>query len=191
MPASFDIEKAKEYINPAFAEAWATSNFSYYSDTIYACKYGKYSNEERIAAGTLLLSITKEFIHQKWPLISRPFDAIVVPPENLAKEFNVTSFIAAHLQAGNIYDFSKFLSKNREVTSLKKVNIDLRSAEISGAFDFIIPEEVRLPKGILILDDVLESGSTALEVSRAIRSTYPSIPQYYLALTYIKGQAIK
>ena len=41
------------------------------------------------------------------------------------------------------------------------------------------------PKGILIIDDVLETGSTAKELCRALNVAWPGIPRYYVALTYL------
>jgi adenine/guanine phosphoribosyltransferase-like PRPP-binding protein len=46
------------------------------------------------------------------------------------------------------------------------------------------------PKGILIIDDVLETGSTAKELCRAVNDAWPGVPRYYVALTYLMDRTI-
>ena len=188
------------YSEPSFKEGWAIThysingNFSEIANRIYVCKYNKggYSIQDRKTAGDKILRITKEFISMKWPREDRPFDAVVTPPQNLEKEFNLTTHIAENLKAGKINNLSSFLKKSREIKPLKNISLEVeRVKEIDNGLRFEYPPMLGIPQGILVLDDILGTGTTAREVSRAIRENLPDIPQYYLALTYIKGQAIK
>jgi hypothetical protein len=199
MEIDVDPHAIREYSNQNFVEGWALTHYSENgvpsstANRIYVCKYykGGYTNEDREIAGEILLKLTKKFIHQQWPMDRRPFNSIVVPPENLGKEFNLTSFIASRLVAGGIKDLSGNLKKIREVTPLKNVAFENRKAEIDMSMQFDNPHKEFKTTGVLIFDDIWGGGNTANEVSRAIRETLPDTPQYYLALTYIKGQAIQ
>jgi hypothetical protein len=197
---TFDVKEIQPFPDPSFKEGWAIThystdgNFSEVANRIYVCKYNKggYSIQDRKSAGDRLLIIAKEFISFKWPRADRPFDAVVTPPQNLAKEFNLTAHIAENLKAGNIDNLSDFLKKSRDIKPLKNISLELeRVKEIDKGLKFEYPPMLGIPQGILILDDILGTGTTAREVSRAIRENLPGVPQYYLALTYIKGQAIE
>jgi hypothetical protein len=199
MEIELDAHLIRKYANTNFVEGWAITHYSENgiptttANRIYVCKYfkGGYSFEDRETAGNILLKLTKQFIHNQWPIESRPFNSIVVPPANLDKEFNLTSHIASRLEAGGIKDLSDGLSKVRHVTPLKNVALENRKVEIDGSMEFeYLPSGIN-PTGVLIFDDILGGGNTANEVSRAIRQALPDTPQYYLALTYIKGQAIQ
>jgi len=199
MEIELDPQHFRKYSNVNFIEGWAITHYSEKgvptttANRIYVCKYfkGGYTFEDRQIAGEILLQLTKEFIHSQWPIDGRPFNAIVVPPENLEKEFNLTSYIASRLVAGGIKDLSESLIKVRQVAPLKNVALENRRVEIDGSMKFQYPLSATKPTGVLIFDDILGGGNTANEVSRAIRETLPDTPQYYLALTYIKGQAIQ
>ncbi len=200
MEIAIDLKDIQPYPEPSFKEGWAIThysidgNFSEIANRIYVCKYNKggYSIHDRNAAGEKLLKITKEFISLKWPRPDRPFDAVVTPPQNMEKEFNLTTYIAENLKAGKIDNLSGFLKKKREIKPLKNISLELeRVKEIDKGLKFEYPPMLGIPQGILVLDDILGTGTTAREVSRAIRENLPDVPQYYLALTYIKGQAIK
>jgi predicted amidophosphoribosyltransferase len=53
------------------------------------------------------------------------------------------------------------------------------------------PDTFKLkPKGILIIDDVLETGSTAKELCRALEVAWPKVPRYYVALTYLMDRTM-
>jgi hypothetical protein len=199
MELSFNPADARQIDDPFWQQGWAISHYSLngvstpISNQIYVCKYyaGGYTMADRVGAGEKLLRLTKLFISTYWPTETRPFDAVVVPPQNFDKEFNLTTYIAARLTSGGIWDYSNCLSKTREINSMKNVALERRSSEMDKALKFEIGEEIRRPKGILVFDDILGTGSTAKEVSRAIKAALPQMPLYYLSLTYIKGQAIK
>ncbi len=194
------MQNTRPFLETSFMDGWAITHysldgkFSEIANQIYVCKYNKggYSIEDRKAAGDKLLKIVKEFISINWPRVDRPFDAVVTPPQNLEKEFNVTSHIAENLNAGRINNLSSFLKKHREIKPLKNISLESeRLKEIEKGLKFEYPPMLGIPQGILVLDDILGTGTTAREASRAVRENLPEVPQYYLALTYIKGQAIK
>ena len=193
MPPVVDMSLVKKFVEKHWIEGWGLSyykNLDGYSKLglmIYNTKYnfqGR-SIKEREETAENLRAVVKDFISQKYPLKSRPFDAVITPPGNLEKPFDLTKFIAARLTSGGIRDISNYVAKTRPIPVMKNLPVRERRAAIKDAFELIgLPTDWQ-PKGFLILDDILDTGATAREICNLLEKKFPGVPRYYLAITYL------
>lgn len=180
-----------------WTDGWALSFYSKagvkskLGDLVNMVKYNQYVEndyEVRLSAGNDILDTIKEFIASKYPRGSRPFDAAICPPSNLNRAFDLTHHIASHLESGGIHNWSKRLLKTREVTTMKQLSAHERRLALDGAYRFNPVDVPEHSKGILIVDDVLDTGATSREICKVLETVFPGIPKYYVAVTYIMDQ---
>lgn len=193
MPKETNFDLVKRFLEEGWIEGWG---LSYYQNTkgkselgqlVYDCKYqfGNKTLEERIITAELLREVVKDFIHKQYPVHVRPFNAIITPPGNLKKPFDLTKYIAGKLQSGNIHDYSPFIFKKKELPSMKTLSIRQRKEILKDAFEIKgTPSNFKI-KGFLVFDDILDSGATAHAICDTLERYFPGVPRYYLAITYL------
>ena len=155
---------------------------------IYKAKYQVHIQDnlsERQEAGKHILDTVKDFIRQKYPYSVRPFDAAVRPPSNLEKIFDLTGYIVSNLVGGGIRDWSEQIVKTRDLPNMKSLQSKQRQVELDGAYEFKKSDQTKSSKGILIVDDVLDTGSTSREICKVLDRVFPGVPRYFLAVTYL------
>jgi hypothetical protein len=193
MTLEVDMSLVKKFLEENWVEGWGLSyyknqdGYSKLGLMVYNTKYNFHgrSLEERELTAEHLRAVVKDFIAQKYPLDTRPFDTVITPPGNLEKPFDLTKFIAARLTSGGIRDISSYVAKTRSIPVMKNLPVRERRAAIKDAFELMgLPKEWR-PKGFLILDDILDTGATAGEICNLLEKKFPGVPRYYLAITYL------
>lgn len=155
-------------------------------ELINAIKY-RLQNQPEIAAekAELLLSDLKKFLVRIYPINYRPFDCILHPPSNTERSFQLMEYLANRLASQAIPNRSNEIIKIKPHSTVKSVLGKERSAILTNTMKIEQDLTKSKPKGILIIDDVLETGSTAKELCRALNVAWPGIPRYYVALTYL------
>lgn len=155
---------------------------------VHDLKYAKhYSSEEISAFSDQLATRLKNFIRIAFPYPGRPFDSVVVPPSNFeSKTFELMPFLADALKPGKIENLSHLIIQTREVAPLKGLR-SLHERYVAIHESMRVDKAEIHPRGILILDDVYEFGTTAREVARALEQAFPGVPRYYIALTKKRG----
>jgi hypothetical protein len=156
----------------------AIHEFKYNSTTIGISRSQEIVNfffgEIRIAFGEL------ETLHE-----APPFNVCIAPPMNLGGHPNLPLTLCAKLEAQ--YDWLQAgfdaVEKTRIGLVMKNTNRSEREGAISGLYRVRRISRVSEVTGVLIIDDVFETGSTVNEICRALEATYPGIPRYVIALT--------
>jgi predicted amidophosphoribosyltransferase len=178
-------------------DGWALSHYSKagtrtaLGNLVHTVKYNQHIKtniEERNKAADEILSAVKEFIKVKYPLSQRPFNSVVCPPSNIDKIFDLTKYVSSNLGAGGIEDLSSCIRKTRDLPSMKNLNGKQRSIELAGAYEFVPPANVEHICGVLIVDDVLDTGATSREICSLLNTALPKVPRYYLSVTYLMAQ---
>jgi len=193
MESKLDLTKVKRFIEAGWIEGWGLSYYqnsrgkSELGQLVYDTKYDFYGKtvEQREQTAEKLRTFVKDFIHITYPPEERPFNAVITPPSNLVKPFELTKYIASRLTAGGMQDLSSFVSKTRDIPMIKKLPASERKKALDGAFEMIGLQHAYQVKGILILDDILDTGATAHEMCNMLEKRFPGVPRYYLALTYL------
>ena len=85
-------------------------------------------------------------------------------------------------------DDSDFVTKVKELPQMKNLtNYDLRRETLSEAYVVDSNHELTGVSGILVIDDIYESGSTLREFCRTLNRALPEIPRYVITLTHLRA----
>ena len=162
-----------------------------YGELIHNIKY-RLQNEPDLAAKKAepLLIELKKFLIKMYPSRFQPFDCIICPPSNTQRIFHLTEYLANKLISTTMANRSSEIIKIKQHSTVKAISVKERDATLRNTMK-VEPDTLKLkPKGILIIDDVLETGSTAKELCRALDAAWPGVPRSYVALTYLMDRTI-
>ena len=85
-------------------------------------------------------------------------------------------------------DDSKCMSKVRDLPQMKNLtDYDLRKETLSNAYKLDEHYDLSGVSGLLIIDDVYESGSTLREICRTFKRSSPEIPKFVVTLTHLRS----
>jgi predicted amidophosphoribosyltransferase len=121
--------------------------------------------------------------------VELPFNYVVAVPPNRKDSHSLPPLLASDLAGrskGKLESVNKLLYKKKELPSMKNLSTEEKAKALSDAYGFKtnLPEPQR---GILIIDDIYDSGTTLRFVARAIRDSYPNLPRFVLTLTALKS----
>lgn len=164
-------------------------DFTELGEAIYKFKYYKnLAIQDRDRIQDLCVRSLKRAIGEKFGE-NLPFNFVVAVPANRLNSHSLPPLIAKDIagrSAGALLEVGKSLVKQKEIPVLKNLDNDEKSRALLDAYIFkpTLPEP---KKGILIIDDIYDSGATLRSVARAINATYPDLPKYVMTLTALKG----
>lgn len=144
-------------------------------------------------------AISLDFAHQVFQLLKRelsnnypnpnrpPFDVVIGLPENRNTGYSLPRDLCKILSEIHPWLSDGFASvtKSRPGQVLKSLAKDERPEKVSGLY-IVNKEAMPNPRfGILIIDDVFETGSTVGSLCDTLESEFPGIPRFVIALTHL------
>jgi len=163
-------------------------DFTELGQAVYKYKYYKdLAPQERDKILNFCLHSVKGALDEKFGK-EPPFNFVVAAPPNRKGARSLPPLIARSLaeqSGGSLVDVGGFLIKVKDVPVLKNLDSTEKAKALSDAYLFKanLPEPRR---GMLILDDIYDSGATLRFIARAINVSYPDLPKYVMVLTSLR-----
>jgi predicted amidophosphoribosyltransferase len=184
---------AEDYWNEGWGlDAYTKSNgTTVYGNLIHEIKY-RLHNDPDLASkkAEFLLGDLRDFLVKMYPISYRPFNCMVYPPSNSERKFHLNHYLVKSLESSQILNRSSEIIKIKQHSSVKATIPKERPAILLNTMRVEIDKSKRSPRGILIIDDVLDTGATAKELCRALEVAFPKIPRYYVSITYLLDRTI-
>jgi len=176
-------------------EGWSLSKYSSepYKKTrigglIKKIKYDKspdYSLTDRTSDAKIISNEIIKMIKLLYDPLDLPFDLCVCPPSHEVKPLDLPDFICKAISGGSVKYGEKTLIERIPLTTIKAGPKEDRGKKLVDNFVFDCPEALYPSKGVLIIDDVFDTGSTITGVSRAVSAQFPNIPRFVITAAYI------
>ena len=118
------------------------------------------------------------------------FDSCIAVPSNNTAGISLPNEVGKNLarRFAWLQNCSELLVKNRELPVIKDIGESRSRIEaLRGAYSVSLSPLISNSKGILIIDDIYDSGATVREVARTLKKIYPDIPRYVFTFAHLKS----
>ena len=162
-----------------------------YGNLIHEIKYRLHNQpDEAEQKAEILFKELRSFLIKMYPARYLPFNCIIYPPSNSERKFHLNHFLASKLETNEISDRSSEIVKIKPHSTVKATSPKNRPTTLLNTMKVEPNMAKAIPRGILILDDVLDTGATVRELCRALEVAWPKVPRYYVAITYLLDRTI-
>ena len=178
-----------------WTEGWALSKYSSepYKKTrigrlIKKIKYQKsssYSLADRFSDAKIISDEIIEMIRWLYNPTDLPFDLCICPPPHEVKPLDLPDYICKAISGGSIRYAEGGIIEKIPLSTIKAGPKEDRGQKLVNNFVFECPKALYPRKGILIIDDVFDTGSTLTGVSRAVLAQFPIFPRFVITAAYI------
>jgi len=177
-----------------WAEGWALSKYSAWSfertkigSIIHNIKYqtSGYSEFQRKSDADFIKNEIIKMI--KWLYIETdlPFDICVSPMSHINKPLDLARHICLGISGGAIKYLQDSISEKLPLGSMKNIPKHERCIKTVGNYTFNCSDKDIPKKGVLIVDDVFDTGCTIKGISRAISDKFPDVSIFVITAAYI------
>lgn len=177
-----------------WTEGWALSKYSAWSDErtkigskIHNIKYqgNNYPERQRKSDANYIKNEIIKMIKWLYNEKDLPFDVCVSPMSHNLKPLNLAEYICAGISGGSIKHLRNTFSEKSPLGSMKNIPKPERCSKTIGNYIFECREEDKPKKGILIIDDVFDTGCTIKGMSQAISDKFSDVPVFVITAAYI------
>jgi hypothetical protein len=131
---------------------------------------------------------TDYFMNNYFPPALREFNAVVAIPSSRGTSRTIPDEICMKLQSnGLIYLKDLIHVTDAEIPGGKTQNISGFNRKIEALRDkFVLGKnkEIRSARGLLVIDDVYQTGATARRILEILNQIAPNVPKYFLAVAF-------
>lgn len=153
----------------------------------------KYWNLEDAERAEIVEDLANRLLGVLWEVFpqARPFGVCLAVPGNRGSQFSLPRDMCEKLTARYdwLVDGSAAIERSPRLESLKTIPKKDRAEYVSGAWTInkkLLPRSVARA-GILVIDDVYDTGATMREMSRTIRRAFQREPKHYMvALSHVE-----
>ena len=193
-----------------FIEGWALGKYSgkledqsTKTHTVYGhLKYGKLIHDYKYksfemsdSSGELLrksimLEINKSveyFIDGYFPQSRRTFDTVISVPSSRGSTITVQNEVCDYLVKKGFYQArdTVHVKEKGRVATKNIPGLQQRLKSIGARYELGKPNDLLNAKGLLLIDDIYETGATLRSMAQILNKIVPSIPKYFLTIAYV------
>lgn len=189
-PQSLSSKETENY----WAEGWALSKYSAWSyertkigSTIHNIKYqvSNYTDFERKSDAEFIKNEIIKMIKWLYNEKQLPFDVCVSPMSHNVKPIDLADYICSGISGGSIKYLRNSITEKIPLGSMKNIPKSDRCIKTIGNYIFKCDQEDRPQKGIVIIDDVFDTGCTIKGISKAISDKFSDVPIFVVTAAYI------
>ena len=201
--------KMEALVGP-FIEGWALGKYSgkleekstkshaeygylKYGKLVHDFKYESFkliAPSGKLLRNSIMLEINNSvdyFLNGYFPQARRDFDTVVAVPSSRGSLFTIQSEICGHLVNKGFHqaiDTVHVKDKGRVAT--KNIpGLQERLKSIGARYELGLANDLLNAKGLLLIDDIYETGATLRTTVEILNEIVPSIPKYFLTIAYI------
>lgn len=177
-----------------WVEGWALSKYSAWSDEkteigslIHNIKYqlSNYSDHQRKSDSNYIKNRIIEMIKLLYDKKDLPFDTCLSPISHKIKPLDLAEFICLGISGGSIKYLRNSISEKKPLGSMMDIPKNERCQRSIDNYNFNCRKEDIPKKGVLIIDDVFDTGCTLKGISKAITEKYSGLPIFVITAAYI------
>lgn len=207
--SNIDHPKKMEWLVGPFVEGWSLGKYSrkkkedssendlHYGHRKYGQLINKYKyqapnlpvaemNDLRQAVMNKINSEVENFILGYFPRYLREFDTVIAVPSKTGKRETIQNSICEYLGMRGFKNLTGILVINEfSNTATKNIELKLRSQNLDNVFKLIDKDRLKVSRGILLVDDVYESGATLKKCVGLIDKEVPLIKKFFLTVAYL------
>ena len=194
--------KMEALVGP-FIEGWALGKYSTRTNTQYEyLKYGKLVHDYKYVSfllnassgeslrNSIMIEINNSvdyFLTGYFPKDSRDFDTVVAVPSSRGSVSTIQNEICRHLaQQGFKHARDTVHVKDKGRVATKNIpGIQERLKSVGARYELGKPYDLKNATGLLLIDDIYETGATLRTTVEILNEVVPNIPKYFLAISYI------
>lgn len=201
--------KMEALVGP-FIEGWALGKYSgkleekstkthtqygylKYGKLVHDYKYESFKGSEtsgKSLRNSIMVEINKSvdyFLNGYFPNNRRDFNTIVAVPSSRGSTSTIQSEICRHLvQKGFHEAIGTVHVKDKGRVATKNIpGLQERLKSVGARYELGRPNDLQNAKGLLLIDDIYETGATLRTTVEILNEVVPTIPKYFLTVTYI------
>lgn len=155
---------------------------------VHKYKYWRLTDKEKALLEEFIFAEARKSLINFFGL-PLPFDCVIAVPPNRSSGQSLPNTIVHRLSEDsglNLKDTSSFISKIRNLPSMKSLKSEEQRGEVLRDAYKVNPVTDFKPQGFLLFDDIIDTGATLRFIARSVRDAFPNIPRYAMTLTALK-----
>ncbi len=164
-----------------------------YGKLVHDYKYEsfKLGNEAaRSMRSSVMLEINKSvdyFLNGYFPKNKRNFDTVVAVPSSRGSKFTIQNEICGYLANKGFHQAKNTVHvKDKGRVATKNIpGLQERLKSIDSRYELGMTHDLLKASGLLLIDDIYETGATLRTTVKLLNEVVPSIPKYFLTVAYI------
>jgi predicted amidophosphoribosyltransferase len=137
-----------------------------------------------------MLEINKSvdyFLNGYFPKNKRNFDTVVAVPSSRGSKFTIQNEICGYLANKGFHQAKNTVHvKDKGRVATKNIpGLQERLKSIDSRYELGMTHDLLKASGLLLIDDIYETGATLRTTVKLLNEVVPSIPKYFLTVAYI------